>query len=53
MEIEERRGVSPWLVFGALLFVFMFILGWRSGSKKSPRARDITLPPLAPGETAA
>ncbi|MDQ2908287.1 MAG: hypothetical protein M3R44_02940 [Candidatus Eremiobacteraeota bacterium] len=51
---EERRGLSPWVIFGALLFVFMFIVGWRSaGNKKPPRPRDIVLPPLDAGESTA
>lgn len=50
----ERRGISPWVIFGALLFVFMFIVGWRgAGSKRPLRPRDIVLPPLDSGESTA
>ncbi|MBC5799863.1 MAG: hypothetical protein GIX03_11245 [Candidatus Eremiobacteraeota bacterium] len=44
---EARSGVNPWLILGALLFVFAFVLGWRSAGGKQPRARarDIVLPP--------
>ena len=52
--VEERRAGSPWVVFGTLLFVFMFVVGWRSGGRnKPPRPRDIVLPPLDAGESAA
>ncbi len=44
---EPRAGISPWVILGALLFVFTFVLGWRSagGEKPRARARDIVLPP--------
>jgi len=47
MVYDERRGVSPWVVLGALLFVFAFVLGWRSADGEKPRARsrDIVMPP--------
>ena len=29
-EIEEKRGINPWLIAGGMLFVIAFVLGWRS-----------------------
>ena len=35
-EVEEKRGVNPWLIAGGLLFMIAFVLGWRSvRTKKS------------------
>lgn len=35
-EVEEKRGPNRWLVFGTLVFIIAFVLGWRSvRSKKS------------------
>lgn len=35
----RKRAPSPWLVFGTMLFVLAFVLGWRSAGP-TPEARE-------------
>ncbi len=37
---EEKRGLSPWWILGAMLFVIAFMLGWRSAGKKRAKERS-------------
>jgi len=43
LDLDEKSGLNPWLIFGALLFVVAFILGWRKikGKKKNDTSEAI------------
>jgi len=34
LDLQKKRAVNPWVFVAAVLFVFAFLLGWRSAGPK-------------------
>ncbi len=40
IDLEKKRGLNPWVIFGIALFVVAFVFGRRSVAKKTPDLTD-------------
>ncbi|GAC1305165.1 MAG: hypothetical protein NVSMB19_16430 [Vulcanimicrobiaceae bacterium] len=41
IDLEKKRGLNPWVIFGIVLFAVAFVFGWRSvASTKNDVAED-------------
>ncbi len=42
IDLEKKRALNPWVIFGIALFVVAFVFGWRSvAAKGSGRTDDL------------
>ncbi|MBD5655207.1 MAG: hypothetical protein IAI50_08485 [Candidatus Eremiobacteraeota bacterium] len=40
LELTKKRGISPWLIIGAIVVVIAFVLGLRRADAKKKRSQE-------------
>jgi len=40
IDLEKKRGLNPWVIFGVALFAVAFVFGRRCVARKTPRPGD-------------
>ncbi len=41
IDLEKKRGMSPWVIFGIVIFVVGVVFGIRRATKKKPDVGDV------------